>query len=116
LGSRVSTNMNVHDELQSAYLASLAGATYVRACSAGAFAHGPTTRVRSSAKRGHSGRKLAEPDPESLDSAFDGRNEALQVARTSSPCLRDLRKMLWNPRTESTIEEFNTAWRNRTRS
>jgi transaldolase len=26
-----------------------------------------------------------------------------------------LRKMLWNPRTESTIEEFNTAWRNRSR-
>ena len=24
-----------------------------------------------------------------------------------------LRKMLWNPRTESTIREFNDAWTNR---
>jgi transaldolase len=24
-----------------------------------------------------------------------------------------LRKMLWNPRTESTIREFNDAWANR---
>ena len=26
-----------------------------------------------------------------------------------------LRKMLWNPRTESTIREFNDAWKNRRR-
>jgi hypothetical protein len=24
-----------------------------------------------------------------------------------------LHKMVWNPRTEQTIEEFNSAWRNR---
>ena len=43
-------------------------------------------------------------------------NEALQdgahVVTVPPPVLR---KMLWNPRTESTIEEFNTAWRNRPR-
>ena len=43
-------------------------------------------------------------------------NEALQdgahVVTVPPPILR---KMLWNPRTESTIEEFNTAWRNRQR-
>jgi transaldolase len=44
-------------------------------------------------------------------------NEALQDGAhivTVPPSI--LRKMLWNPRTESTIEEFNTAWRNRSRS
>jgi transaldolase len=41
-------------------------------------------------------------------------NEALECGAhvpTITPGV--LRKMVWNPRTETTIEEFNTAWRNR---
>jgi transaldolase len=41
-------------------------------------------------------------------------NEALESGAhvpTITPPI--LRKMVWNPRTESTIEEFNSAWRNR---
>jgi transaldolase len=41
-------------------------------------------------------------------------NEALEAGAhipTITPPI--LRKMVWNPRTEQTIEEFNSAWRNR---
>jgi transaldolase len=41
-------------------------------------------------------------------------NEALQCGAhilTVPPAI--LRKMLWNPRTDETIREFNTAWANR---
>jgi transaldolase len=41
-------------------------------------------------------------------------NEALQdgahIVTVPPPILR---KMLWNPRTESTIQEFNDAWKRR---
>jgi transaldolase len=41
-------------------------------------------------------------------------NEGLQCGGhiiTVPPAI--LRKMLWNPRTDETIREFNTAWANR---
>ena len=44
-------------------------------------------------------------------------NEALEAGAhipTVTPPL--LRKMVWNPRTETTISEFNDAWRNRGRT
>ena len=114
----VSTNMTCMMSFNQAYLASLAGATYVSLFSG---------RIRD---MGYDARPIIREtrailDREGLQSQIligsirhlMDVNEALQdgahVVTVPPPILR---KMLWNPRTESTIEEFNTAWRNRTRS
>jgi transaldolase len=114
----VSTNMTCMMSFNQAYLASLAGATYVSLFSG---------RIRD---MGYDARPIIREtrailDREGLKSQIligsirhlMDVNEALQdgahVVTVPPPILR---KMLWNPRTESTIEEFNTAWRNRTRS
>jgi transaldolase len=114
----ISTNMTCMMSFNQAYLASLAGATYVSLFSG---------RIRD---MGYDARPIIREtrailDREGLRSQIligsirhlMDVNEALQdgahVVTVPPPILR---KMLWNPRTESTIEEFNTAWRNRTRS
>jgi transaldolase len=114
----VSTNMTCMMSFNQAYLASLAGATYVSLFSG---------RIRD---MGYDARPIIREtrailDREGLKSQIligsirhlMDVNEALQdgahIVTVPPPILR---KMLWNPRTESTIEEFNTAWRNRTRS
>jgi transaldolase len=113
----VSTNMTCMMSFNQAYMASLAGATYVSLFSG---------RIRD---MGYDARPIiremrAVLDREGLQSQIligsirhlMDVNEALQdgahVVTVPPPILR---KMLWNPRTESTIEEFNEAWRNRTR-
>jgi transaldolase len=114
----VSTNMTCMMSFNQAYLAALAGATYISLFSG---------RIRD---MGYDARPIiretrAVLDREALKSQIligsirhlMDVNEALQDGAhvvTVPPGI--LRKMLWNPRTESTIEEFNTAWRNRTRS
>ena len=114
----MSTNMTCMMSFNQAYLASLAGATYVSLFSG---------RIRD---MGYDARPIIREtrailDREGLKSQIligsirhlMDVNEALQDGAhvvTVPPAI--LRKMLWNPRTESTIEEFNTAWRNRTRS
>jgi transaldolase len=114
----VSTNMTCMMNFNQAYLAALAGATYVSLFSG---------RIRD---MGYDARPIVREtrailDRESLASQIIigsirhlmDVNEALQdgahIVTVPPPILR---KMLWNPRTESTIEEFNTAWRNRSRS
>ncbi len=113
----VPTNVTCMMSFNQAYLASLAGATYVSIFSG---------RVRD---MGYDVRPIIREtrdilDREELDSKIIvgsvrhmmDVNEALMdgahIVTVPPPILR---KMLWNPRTESTIQEFNDAWKNRGR-
>lgn len=111
----VATNVTCLMSFNQAYLAALAGATYVSIFSG---------RVRD---MGYDVRPIVREtrailDREQLPSKLIvgsmrhimDVNEALQDGAhvpTVPPAI--LRKMLWNPRTESTIREFNDAWANR---
>lgn len=111
----VSTNVTCIMSFNQAYLAALAGATYVSIFSG---------RVRDMGYdvRPIVGETRAILEREGLDSQIIvgsvrhmmDVSEALQDGAhvvTVPPAI--LRKMLWNPRTESTIREFNDAWANR---
>ncbi len=111
----VKTNVTCLMAMNQAYLAALAGATYVSIFSG---------RVRD---MGYDVRPVIEGTRKILDREglaskiivgsmrhIMDVNEALECGAhvpTITPPI--LRKMVWNPRTETTIEEFNTAWRNR---
>lgn len=111
----VKTNMTCLMSMNQAYLAALAGATYVSIFSG---------RVRD---MGYDVRPVIEStrmilDREGLASKIIvgsirhmmDVNEALECGAhvpTITPPV--LRKMVWHPRTIETINEFNTAWRNR---
>ena len=111
----VHTNVTCLMSFNQAYLASLAGATYVSLFSG---------RVRD---MGYDVLPIIREtrailDREKLESKIIvgsvrhmmDVNEALQSGAhilTVPPAI--LRKMLWNPRTDETIREFNTAWANR---
>lgn len=111
----VKTNMTCLMAMNQAYLAALAGATYVSIFSG---------RVRD---MGYDVRPIITSTRQILDREglkskiivgsvrhMMDVNEALECGAhvpTITPPV--LRKMIWNPRTESTIEEFNSAWRNR---
>src|SRR3984957_13941307 len=111
----VKTNVTCLMAMNQAYLAALAGATYVSIFSG---------RVRD---MGYDVRPVIEGtrnvlDREGLKSKIIvgsmrhmmDVNEALESGAhvpTITPPI--LRKMVWLPRTEQTIEEFNSAWRNR---
>jgi transaldolase len=98
-----------------AYLASLAGATYVSIFSG---------RVRD---MGYDVRPIIETTRKVLDrDKLESKiivgsmrhmmdvNEAIEAGAhvpTITPPI--LRKMVWNPRTIETINEFNTAWKSR---
>ena len=59
-------------------------------------------------------REAREQNHRRLDPPHDGRQRRLAGGAhiiTVPPAI--LRKMLWNPRTDETIREFNTAWANR---
>jgi transaldolase len=116
LSSRgVPTNVTCLMSFNQAYLAALAGATYVSIFSG---------RIRDMGYDvlpviGHTRDILDNEDLEakiivgSIRHLMDV-NEALQngahIVTVTPPVLR---KMLWNPRTDETIREFNTAWANR---
>ncbi len=111
----VKTNVTCLMSMNQAYLAALAGATYVSIFSG---------RVRD---MGYDVRPVIEAtrnvlDREGLHSKIIvgsmrhimDVNEALDAGAhvpTITPPI--LRKMVWNPRTIETINEFNTAWKNR---
>jgi transaldolase len=111
----VKTNVTCLMAMNQAYLAALAGATYVSIFSGRVQDMGYDVRPVISATR-------AVIDREGLASKIIvgsmrhlmDVNEALEAGAhvpTITPPI--LRKMVWNPRTETTIEEFNTAWKNR---
>jgi transaldolase len=111
----VHTNVTCLMSYNQAYLAALAGATYVSLFSG---------RIRD---MGYDVDPIIREtrnilDREKLESKIIigsirhmmDVNEALQNGAhivTVPPAI--LRKMLWNPRTDETIREFNTAWANR---
>jgi transaldolase len=111
----VKTNVTCLMAMNQAYLAALAGATYVSIFSG---------RVRD---MGYDVRPIIRTTREVLDREglpskiivgsmrhMMDVNEALEAGAhipTITPPI--LRKMVWNPRTIETINEFNTAWRNR---
>ena len=111
----VKTNVTCLMAMNQAYLAALAGATYVSLFSG---------RVRD---MGYDVRPVIASTREILDREglrskiivgsmrhLMDVNEALEAGAhvpTVTPPI--LRKMVWNPRTIETIAEFNTAWRNR---
>ncbi len=111
----VKTNVTCLMAMNQAYLSALAGATYVSIFSG---------RVRD---MGYNVRPVIEStrailDREGLKSKIIvgsmrhmmDVNEALEAGAhvpTVTPPI--LRKMVWNPRTIETINEFNTAWRGR---
>jgi transaldolase len=113
----IKTNVTCLMALNQAYLAALAGATYVSIFSG---------RVRD---MGYDVRPVIRSTREILDREgltskiivgsmrhLMDVNEALECGAhvpTVTPPI--LRKMVWNPRTIETISEFNTAWRARPR-
>ena len=111
----VATNVTCMMSFNQAYLAALAGATYISIFSGRVRDMGYDVRpiVRETRtildREGLASRIIIGSVRHLMDV-----NEALQdgahIVTVPPPILR---KMLWNPRTESTIREFNDAWANR---
>jgi len=111
----VKTNVTCLMAMNQAYLAALAGATYVSIFSGRVRDMGYDVRPVISATRDvlEQEKLAAKIIVGSMRHMMDV-NEALEAGchiPTITPPI--LRKMVWNPRTEQTIEEFNSAWRNR---
>jgi transaldolase len=112
---KVKTNVTCMMALNQAYLAALAGATYVSIFSGRVRDMGyDVKQVISSTRQildreGLPSKIIAGSMRHMMDV-----NEALEAGAhipTITPPI--LRKMVWNPRTIETINEFNTAWKNR---
>ena len=111
----VKTNVTCLMAMNQAYLAALAGATYVSIFSGRVRDMGYDVKpvIRSTREILDREGLAAKIIVGSMRHMMDV-NEALEAGAhvpTITPPI--LRKMVWNPRTESTIEEFNSAWRNR---
>jgi transaldolase len=111
----VHTNVTCMMSFNQVYLASLAGATYVSLFSGRVRDMGYDVRPIIQETRAILDReKLASQIIIGSVRHMMDVNEALQCGAhilTVPPAI--LRKMLWNPRTDETIREFNTAWANR---
>jgi transaldolase len=111
----IATNLTCMMSFNQAYLGALCGATYISIFSGRVRDMGydvrPTVReTRTILDREQLTSKIIIGSIRHLMDV----NEALQDGAhivTVPPII--LRKMLWNPRTESTIQEFNDAWNNR---
>jgi transaldolase len=111
----VHTNVTCLMSYNQAYLAALAGATYVSLFSGRIRDMGYDVDPIIRETRAILDREKLESKiiVGSIRHMMDV-NEALQNGAhivTVPPAI--LRKMLWNPRTDETIREFNTAWANR---
>jgi transaldolase len=111
----VKTNVTCLMAFNQAYLAALAGATYVSIFSGRVQDMGYDVRpvIALTRKVIDQERLPAKIIVGSMRHLMDV-NEALEAGAhvpTITPSI--LRKMVWNPRTESTIREFNEAWRER---
>jgi transaldolase len=113
----VKTNVTCLMSMNQAYLAALAGATYVSIFSGRVRDMGYDVKPVISATRNVLDREglPSKIIVGSMRHMMDV-NEALECGAhvpTVTPPI--LRKMVWNPRTIETISEFNNAWRNRTK-
>jgi transaldolase len=111
----VKTNVTCLMAMNQAYLAALAGATYVSIFSGRVRDMGYDVRPVISATRNVLDReKLASKIIVGSMRHIMDVNEALEAgAHVPTVVPPILRKMVWNPRTIETISEFNTAWRDR---
>jgi len=111
----VKTNVTCLMAMNQAYLAALAGATYVSIFSGRVRDMGYDVRPVISATRDVLDReKLPSKIIVGSMRHMMDVNEALEAGAhvpTVGPPI--LRKMVWNPRTIETIAEFNSAWRDR---
>lgn len=111
----IKTNVTCLMAMNQAYLAALSGATYVSIFSGRVRDMGYDVRPVIAATRDVIEREDLDAKiiVGSMRHLMDV-NEALEAGAHVPTITPDiLRKMVWNPRTVSTIEEFNTAWRNR---
>jgi transaldolase len=114
----IKTNVTCLMAMNQAYLAALAGATYVSIFSGRVRDMGYDVRPIISATRnvlereGLSSKIIVGSMRHMMDV-----NEALEAgAHVPTVVPPILRKMVWNPRTIETIAEFNNAWRDRKKS
>jgi transaldolase len=111
----VKTNVTCLMAMNQAYLAALAGATYVSIFSGRVRDMGYDVRPVIAATRDVLDReKLASKIIVGSMRHMMDVNEALEAGAhvpTVGPAI--LRKMVWHPRTIETIAEFNNAWRDR---
>ncbi|MGO8995330.1 MAG: transaldolase family protein [Polyangiaceae bacterium] len=111
----VKTNVTCLMAMNQAYLAALCGATYVSIFSGRVQDMGYDVRPVISSTRNILDREGLKSKiiVGSIRHMMDV-NEALEAGAhvpTITPAI--IRKMVWHPRTIETINEFNTAWRNR---
>lgn len=111
----VKTNVTCLMAMNQAYLAALAGATYVSIFSGRVRDMGYDVRPVIASTRAVLEREglAAKIIVGSIRHVMDV-NEALEAgAHVPTVTPQILRKMVWNPRTIETINEFNQAWRSR---
>lgn len=111
----VPTNVTCLMSFNQAYLASLAGATYVSIFSGRIRDMGYDVRpiiaeTRAILDREKLSSQIIVGSIRHLMDVNEGLQSGAHILTVTPPILR---KMLWNPRTDETIREFNTAWAKR---
>jgi transaldolase len=111
----VKTNVTCLMAMNQAYLAALAGATYVSIFSGRVRDMGYNVRpvieqTRAIIDREHLPSKIIVGSMRHMMDVNEALECGAHVPTVTPPILR---KMVWNPRTIETINEFNTAWRAR---
>ena len=113
----VSTNVTCMMSFNQAYLAALCGATYISIFSGRVRDMGYDVRpivreTRAILDREGLSSKIIVGSMRHLADVNEALQDGAHIA-TVPPAI--LRKMLWNPRTDSTIREFNDAWKARSK-
>lgn len=111
----VPTNVTCMMSFNQAYLAALAGATYVSLFSGRIRDMGYEVRpiireTRAILDREKLASRIIVGSVRHMMDVNEALMEGAHIVTVPPPILR---KMLWNPRTETTIREFNDAWKNR---
>ena len=111
----IKTNVTCLMAMNQAYLAALAGATYVSLFSGRVQDMGYDVRpviasTRDILDREGLGSKIIVGSMRHLMDVNEALEAGAHIPTVTPPILR---KMVWNPRTIETIAEFNSAWRGR---
>lgn len=111
----VPTNVTCMMSFNQAYLAALAGATYVSIFSGRVKDMGYDVRpivreTRAILDREGLPSKIIVGSVRHMMDVNEALIDGAHIVTVPPPILR---KMLWNPRTDTTIAEFNDAWKNR---
>lgn len=111
----ISTNVTCMMSFNQAYLAALAGGTYVSIFSGrirdmGYDARAVIAETRAQLDRERLGARIIVGSIRHLMDVNEALGAGAHVVTVPPPILR---KMLHNPKTEETIREFNAAWENR---